>query len=126
MSFEIPFPLITDATKNLSLEEVDELERALLSRRARLIFGERNAEPQLLTQINSCVMNPEKRARLEQLSAAGNGHDLPESLQNELLALIDECNSLDAKRLELASQLAAIRGVSLEYVIQELGLFARP
>jgi hypothetical protein len=45
----------------------------------------------------------------------------PEELQ-ELIALTDEAEAFDAARLELISELAQLRQVPLDQLIQQLGL----
>jgi|SRR6266511_2572559 hypothetical protein len=80
-------------------------------------------ETLFLTQIQQGL--PEATwQRYDELQAKREAEQLAPAEHAELIGLIDEIEGWNVRRLELAQQLAACRGVSWERIVTELGLTA--
>ena len=62
--------------------------------------------------------------RYDELQAKREAEQLTPAEHAELIALLDDIESWNVRRLELAQQLAAYRGVPWEQIVTELGLTA--
>jgi hypothetical protein len=81
------------------------------------------AETELLRQIQQGLPETTWR-RYRELVARRETEELTDAEQPELVALADVVEGWNVRRLELARQLAELRGVSLQTVLEELNLIA--
>lgn len=114
------------------LRAADQLDPAELERFASQVLtllAHRRApslspdETQLLQAINQGVPTP-LRERYEALIARQRQGTLTPEQHNELLHLSDEIEAIDVRRVEHLDKLARLRGVSLEAVMDSLGIRA--
>lgn len=121
-------------TSNVDLEQViqgmstldnSELER-VLSRLSILLASRKTErlparEMQLLKIINA-GLSTEKQSYYEQLRDGLQSGSLSAKEHQDWLALTEQLEILDAERLQALAELAALRGVSLDVVMQQLGI----
>lgn len=79
-------------------------------------------ESELLRQISATILIKQKRERLHTLGAKMEAHTISDADRQELIVLSDESERLNAKRLTLVSELAALRGLSFLEAMTDLGL----
>jgi hypothetical protein len=105
--------------------EVQELERFVA--RVLALRGQRVApsltgeEAGLLQQINQ-GLSPVEQERCDELRARLQEETLGREEHRELLALIDRIEHADAERARALSELAQLRGVSVEALMADLGI----
>jgi Rad3-related DNA helicase len=105
--------------------EVQELERFVA--RVLALRGQRVApsltgeEAGLLQQINQ-GLSPVEQERCDELRARLQEETLGREEHRELLALIDRIEHADAERVRALSELAQLRGVSVEALMADLGI----
>lgn len=113
---------LLNAASQLPQVELEQFVRRLFSLKARertSVLSEREAE--LLEKIYQKPTAASQK-RMNTLIKKRQGYTItPEELQ-ELIALTDEAEAFDAARLELISELAQLRQVPLDQLIQQLGL----
>lgn len=80
-------------------------------------------ESQLLSQISATTLSAAKREQLHQLGEKAEAQTLTESERTEFVALSERSEQLNAERLALVAELAALRDQPFVEVIAELGLF---
>jgi hypothetical protein len=78
-------------------------------------------EASLLARINR-GLPAAMRERLEKLHAKSEDGTLTPDEHTELLELVKGVEALEVERIESLSRLAALRGVSLEALMDELGI----
>lgn len=91
----------------------------LLARRKAPNFSKREAE--LLIEINQGIAQ-KTLDRYKMLSDKMAAETLTEQEHQELLAISNQLEEQDAKRLELLIELARLRSVSLDTLMEDLGL----
>ena len=79
-------------------------------------------ESELLRQISATILIKQKRERLHTLGAKMEADTISDADRQELIVLSDESERLNAKRLTLVSELAALRGLSFLEAMTDLGL----
>jgi hypothetical protein len=84
-------------------------------------IGQSNNEANLL-QIIEHIIPEEIQERYDHLTQKKLGSDLRPEERSELLALIDEIELLDARRIKAMIQLASFRGISLRALKQQMGI----
>lgn len=112
-----------------AVHELDETDLDQLVRQALLLQAQRRAtvlpsvESELLLQINQGIpFSLHKRYR--ELAAKRDEETLSELEYEELLNLSDRIEHLAVQRLEALSKLAALRHISLQQVMDDLGIQA--
>ena len=75
----------------------------------------------LLNQINQTML-PAQYVRFQELIQKRDSSIIPEVELQELIGITDEIETRDVKRLEALIELSQIRGVSLDELMQNLGL----
>lgn len=78
-------------------------------------------EMQLLKMVNT-GLPAEKQSYYEQLREGLQSGSLSAKEHQDWLALTEQLEIIDAERLRALVELAALRGVSLEVVMQQLGI----
>jgi hypothetical protein len=116
---------LDDVLEGIAQLDTPELERfleqvnRLVARRKAPSLSKREAE--LLVQINQGI-GPEKAHRYRELSAKLREETITPEEHEELLVLIDEIETMDAERLGNLIELAHLRGISLDELMNQLGL----
>jgi hypothetical protein len=101
------------------LEEFLQQVSHVLARRKALSVPQREVE--LLQQI-SHSLDPAIQARYRELNAKLHDEVITEAEHQEFLRLVDRVELADAKRLQHLIELAQLRGVSLDTLMEQLGL----
>ena len=96
--------------------------RASLQARRRAP-GLPQGESELLIKINQ-AFPPDVQRRLNELIAKRRAETLTPVEHEELLRLIEQSERAEAARVEALAQLAALRGVSLTMLMDDLGIKA--
>jgi hypothetical protein len=119
----LSFDTLLESLQQLSAEELAELTqhsaRLHAQRRASNLS---EAETELLIKINSGIVPPKIQARCEKLTHKQRNSFLTSQEQDELAALIDEIEELNARRIGYILQLANLREVSLNELMHSLEL----
>jgi hypothetical protein len=102
-----------------TLEEFLQQVSHLLARRKAPSVPQREVE--LLQQI-SHSLPPATQARYRELNAKLHDEVITEAEHQEFLRLVDRVELADAKRLQHLIELAQLRGVSLDTLMEQLGL----
>jgi hypothetical protein len=119
----LPFDTLLESLEQLSAEELADLTQhsaRLHAQRKASSLSE--AEAELLIKINSGIVPPQIQARCATLTDKQHNSFLTSQEQDELAALIDEIEELNARRTGYILQLANLREVSLNELMQSLEL----
>lgn len=112
--------------KGVDSLDTPELERflaqvsALLARRKAPSIPQREAV--LLQHINRPLLLPAQQLRYQQLSQRLQADNILPNEYDELLALVDTHEQADAARMQCLFELAQLRNVSLDTLMQQLGI----
>lgn len=113
---------ILAAVRQLSIAELERLVDQVIALRAERVAPHLSAdESALLARVNQALSSPE-RASLRALIEKRDTETLAPTEWQELTALSDKLELLHADRLAALTDLAKVRGVTLDEVIQQLGL----
>ena len=83
------------------------------------------AETRLLEGINR-TLSPDQQLRYDELSFKRRAEALSASEHQELLAMIDRIEQADADRLRALTELAQLRGTTVDALMTDLGIHAPP
>ena len=104
----------------MSADEIASFARRVIELRARRVAPLLSSdESPVLERINRALPSS-RQARYEALLARRDDHALSEAEHDELVALSDEFEALDADRIVAVSELAQLRGVSLRQMLATL------
>jgi hypothetical protein len=118
---QVTLETLIDSLKQLNKDELEQVAQQTAVLRARHIAGSiPAAEADLLLKINQCTVPEYVRTRSAELSAKSGKGDISEPERNELMALIDQIENLNAERMGYLAQLAALRQTSLETLMNSL------
>ncbi len=110
---------ITEAAQNLSLPELDAvMERLTTIRAHRRVSALSQTEADLLKRIETAV----PLTALQRRKTLKAQRELTDEEHSEFARLTDEIETAEAGRIDLLSELAALRGVTLPEVARQLGL----
>ena len=113
---------ILTAVRQMSIAELEQLVDQMIAIRAERVAPHLDAdESALLARINQGLSEPE-RSRMRALQEKRDDGTLSPAEWQELTALTDKLELLHADRLAALAELARLRGVTLDIVIQQLGL----
>jgi hypothetical protein len=113
---------LLSAVEQLGAAELDGFVSQVLALQARRRAPSLPAEEaELLLRINR-GLPAELRARLEELGERREAEELTPAEQAELVALADRVEALEAERVESLTRLAALRGVLLSTLMEQLGI----
>jgi hypothetical protein len=79
-------------------------------------------EVEIIKEINECILSPEKQNRYDNLVKKRQDEKISQVELEELIALTDETEELNVKRLENLVRLALSSGKSVDEIIDELEL----
>ena len=114
------------AVGQLETGELDDFVRDVLALRARRQAKSLSQEETVLLQRTNEGFPPEVLRRYQELIARRQARLLtPEELE-ELIALTDRAERLEADRAAALAELAQVRGVSLDDLMRELGIRPAP
>lgn len=117
---------LLNAALQLPRPELEQFVHRLFVLKAReetTLLPEREAE--LLSKINQ-ALPPSTQHRLNELISKRRSHTISEDELQELIQLTDQVELLDAERLKYLLELSHLRDVSLEDLINQLGLKPEP
>jgi hypothetical protein len=113
---------IIEAVKRLPLAELERLANQVIAIRAERRAPHLTADESiLLARINQALPAPE-RARMSALIAKRDDQTMTPAELEELIALTDKLELLHADRLAALAELASLRGVTLDEVMNQLGI----
>ena len=113
---------IAEAAQNLSLSELDAIMERLTTIRAhRRVPALSQTEADLLKRIEAAVPLAALQRR-KALKATQAQRELTTEEHDEFAQLTDEIELAEAGRIDLLSELAALRGITLPEVARQLGL----
>ncbi len=125
-TIQIDSEQLLNAALQMSPEELEQFVAKLFALKARertSVLSERESE--LLLRINQGIPAPTRR-RLNELIEKRHSYTIVEDELHELRQLTDQIEKSDAERLKWLIELAALRDVSLDALIQQLGLKPHP
>ena len=122
-TIQIPLPFDT-LLKNLPQLNAQELTQ-LVQHAARLQAQRRapslsQAETDLLLNISRCAILPATQQRCAELTRKQRTQGLVEQERDELMALVDEIEAVNATRMGYLVELAHIRQISVDELMQRL------
>lgn len=114
---------LLNSLKQLTSNELKEImQQTALLRARRLAPSLPQQEAQLLFKINQGIIPAETRARCAELTKKSRQDNITNEEQDELMALVDEIEMLNAKRIEYLAQLAQLRQTTLSALMGDLEL----
>ena len=120
---EIPFDKILKSVEHMSLSDLEKLMNqvtALQARRKAPFLSKDESE--LMLKINKGLPSG-IRKRFGELAAKRRAENLTTDEHKKLLHLSDRIEKSDAERMKNILELARIRGVDLEVLMEEMNLF---
>ena len=119
---EIDFDEMLNGIAQLRLNELEQFaERVITLRAQRRVPSLPGLEAELLQQINN-GLPPELWQRYEELNARLHEETITPAEHTEFLELIDKIELADAERMRHLLELARLRDVSVETLMEQLGL----
>lgn len=118
---QLPFEQLLE-----SLEQLNAAELAQLTEQAAQLHARRKsahlpkAEAQILERLSRDVPSPSVRQRCAELTQRARRAEITSPEQDELNALVDQIELLNAERIELLIELARLRNVSLRDLMADL------
>ncbi|MFQ5633168.1 MAG: STAS/SEC14 domain-containing protein [bacterium] len=115
---------LVKAVKQMSLKELDRFVPQIIA-----LLAERKApyasaaESKLLMKINK-GLPPKLKKKLDRLVAKRKAGTLKTDEQKELISLMHEVEEAQVRRIEALTGLAKLRGVSLDSLMDQLGIKA--
>lgn len=117
---ELSFDKLLNAVEQLSLPELEDLMSQVMTLQAKRKAPCLSAdETELMLTINQ-GLSPDMQMRFDELVVRRQAETLTQEEHQELLSLIDQIEKADAERMKYMAELARIRGVSLEVLMEEL------
>jgi len=117
---------LLEEARQLSLPELDEFVTELMTLRAqRLAPSLTREESELFMKINE-GFSEDRQARFNELVKKRRAERITQEELDELIALTDEAERQNVRRLEALVQLARLRGVSLTELMDSLGITPPP
>jgi hypothetical protein len=125
-------PIVAQVSPDKLLEAIEKMNSAELERFVSQVIalqarrrapGLPQGESELLIKINK-AFPPDVQRKLNELIAKRQAETLTPGEHEELLRLIEQSEKAEAARVEALAQLAALRGVSLTALMDDLGIKA--
>lgn len=117
---ELSFDKLLNAVEQLSLPELEDLMSQVMTLQAKRKAPCLSAdETELMLKINQ-GLSPDMQTRFDELVGKRQAETLTQEEHQELLALTDQIEKADAKRMKYLAELARIRGISLDVLMEEL------
>ena len=117
---------LAEAAQNLPMPELEALVQRLDAIRVqRRVPTLSRSETELLQRIESAIPL-DSLLRRKSLRALAQGREFTDAEREEFSQLTDEIEIAEAARIDMLSELAALRGVSLPELARQLGHFPRP
>jgi len=125
IQLQLPFDTLLNSLQQLDLDEL-----SLLTQHATRLQAQRRApslsqaETELLFKIGQGVVPQEIKRRCAQLTEKQRTLGLTNQEQSELMQLVDEIETLNARRLGYLAELANIRQIPVDELMNRLGIEA--
>ncbi len=120
---EIPFVKILESVEHLSLSDLERLMNEVVALQARRKASCLSKDESRLVQKINKGLPPGIRKRFGELSAKRQAERLSPDEHRELSHLTDQIEKSDAERMKNILELARIRGVDIEFLMEEMKLF---
>lgn len=118
---QLAFDTLLESLQQLSSEELAQLTtyaaRLEAQRKAPSLS---EAEASLLLKINQGIVPSDVQQRCARLTKKARDGTITDEEHAELMALVDEIEQLNAQRLDYLTQLAQLRSVSLDHLMDAL------
>jgi len=119
---ELPFDELLRAVEQLSLPDLEKLMFQVIALQARRKASSLSKdETELLLKINQGLPLDVQR-RFDELVAKRQAETLMPAEHRELLALIEQVEKSDVRRVQHLAELARLRGISLTTLMDELSI----
>jgi hypothetical protein len=117
---ELSFDKLLNAVEQLSLPELEDLMSQVMTLQAKRKAPCLSAdETELMLKINQ-GLSPDMQTRFDELVGKRQAETLTQEEHQELLALTDQIEKADAERMKYLAELARIRGISLDVLMEAL------
>lgn len=110
------------AARQMSIAELEQVVDQMLALRAERVAPHLSAEESALLERINQGLSASERVRMRALLEKRDEQTLAPAEWQDLTALTDKLELLHADRLAALADLAQVRGVTLDTVIQQLGL----
>ncbi len=118
---QLPFDTLLDSLQQLNSQELAQLaQHAARLQAQRKAPSLSEAETELLHKINQGVVPVQVKQTVSELTEKMRNETITEAEHAELMALVDEIEQLNAERLRYLVQLAHLRSMSLDELMQTL------
>ena len=118
---QVTLKSLISSLEQLNRNELEQVARQTAVLRVRRATGSIPAkEADLLLQINQCLVPEDVRERSAELNAKIHEGSISDQEHAELMAVVDQIESLNAERIEYLTQLAVLRQTSLEALMNSL------
>ena len=118
---QVTLDTLIDSLKQLNKDELKQVAQQTAVLRVRRATGSIPAEEaDLLLQINQCIMPEDVGVRSAELNAKIRAGTISDQEHVELMALVDQIESLNAERIGYLAQLATLRQTSLDALMNSL------
>ncbi|MBS1796906.1 MAG: hypothetical protein JSS81_23975 [Acidobacteria bacterium] len=120
-NLEIPTENLLNAVVSLPAEEFESfVQKARELRRKADHPNWTNREIELIGTLNNCVLAPEKQNRFNKLVKKRRAENISAAELDELIALTEESEALNVKRIEIIGKLAAAKNKTLDEIMDTL------
>lgn len=120
-NLEVPTENLLNAVVRLPAKEFERFfEQAKRLRQNPTNSHWTKSEIELIRNLNNCVLSSEKQSRFDKLVKKRRAEKITESELAELIALNNESESLNFKRIEILAKLAAAKNKTLQEIMDEL------
>lgn len=120
-NLEVPTENLLNAVVRLPAKEFERfIEKARKLRQSSTKSRWTKSEIGIIKEVNDCVLPPEKQSRYDKLVKKRQEEKITKSEMKELIALTDETEELNVRRLENLVRLAISSKKSLDEIMEEL------
>ncbi len=117
---ELPFEKLLQAVEQLSVPDLEQLMSQVMRMQAKRKAPSLSAnETELMLKINQ-GLSPDMQTRFDELVAKRQAETLTQEDHQELVAFTDQIEKADAERIQYLAELARIRGMSLDVLMDTL------
>ena len=113
---------VISAVQTMPLDELEQLVSNVLAVRAERVAPHISGEESKLLRIIQKTLPKKSLLRIKGLQTLRDNDELSQRGFVELAALIEKLEIIHAERMKAVSDLAKLRGVTLQTVIQQIGL----
>lgn len=119
---DLPVESLLQAVEQLSLPDLENLLSQVMRVQAKRKAPSLSCDESRLMLIINQGLSYEKQMRFDELVSKRQDETLTEAEQREFIALITQTEKIDGERLEALIELSRLRGVSLDTLMNDLGI----